>query len=369
MRNRLLASCAAICITALLTFTPAEVSAATILHVGSRGSEVTAVQTTLKELGYYTYSKTTGYYGDITAKAVKRFQKDNGLYADGRVGTKTISLLKKREAEGSNKAAVLTVKSAKVAATASKSTGTATLTGKVMTASLSIAADSATAATDTAATADETSASAVSGSAINAEVISPDTSNAEEETGSVSSENETSYEPDNDTSVLAIADKDSDHLGALDWFREVRYIWDRGENATITDVETGLSFRVKRTYGTNHADVEPLTKEDTATIKKIWGGFSWDRRAVVVQIGKYTIAASMTAMPHAGVDSKAANRYVSNRSGGYGRGINLDAVKDNGCNGHMDIHFKNSRTHSSNRMLSNQQNMVKKAAAFIAGLI
>jgi hypothetical protein len=136
----------------------------------------------------------------------------------------------------------------------------------------------------------------------------------------------------------------------------------------VTDVLTGRSFEVKRTYGSNHADVEPLTKGDTEIIKDIWGGFTWERRAVVVQIGKYTMAASMTAMPHAGIDSKPAGIYVSNRSEGYGRGINLDKVKNNGCSGVMDIHFKNSRTHTTNTKQKSQQDMVKKAARFIATL-
>ena len=40
-------------------------------------------------------------------------------------------------------------------------------------------------------------------------------------------------------------------------------------------------------------------------------------------------------MFHAGVDSKPANVYVNNRSGGYGYGQNLDAVKGNGADGHF----------------------------------
>lgn len=319
MRNKLFIRLAAVCMAALLAFTPVNVSAATMLKKGSRGSEVTAVQTDLKELGYYTYSKTTGYYGKITVAAVKAFQKENGLSADGIVGKKTFALLEKKISDSGNKSADAKTVSTLAAMTVPGS-------------------DTSEAATGT-----TVSAATVTGSAITVEASG--------------------------SKLLTVTDTDADHVGALDWFKEVRYIWDRGENATVTDVETGLSFQVKRTYGTNHADVEPLTKEDTETIKEIWGGFSWDRRAVVVQIGDYTIAASMTAMPHAGVDSKPADTYVSNRSAGYGRGINLDKVKDNGCSGHMDIHFKNSKTHTTNRVLASQQTMVRKAAAFIGKLI
>ncbi|MDQ7862437.1 hypothetical protein RCO48_19800 [Peribacillus frigoritolerans] len=34
-------------------------------------------------------------------------------------------------------------------------------------------------------------------------------------------------------------------------------------NFTIIDIETGLSFKVQRRAGSHHADVQPLTKEDT----------------------------------------------------------------------------------------------------------
>jgi hypothetical protein len=136
-------------------------------------------------------------------------------------------------------------------------------------------------------------------------------------------------------------------------------------NATVTDVDTGKTFQVKRTFGYNHADVESLTKNDSAIIREIWNGWGWDRRAVVVQVGDQIIAGSMTAMPHAGVDSEPAEKVVNNRSDNYGRGVNLDAVKGNGASGVMDIHFLNSRTHSTNTLQKSQQDMVKKASKYI----
>ncbi|WP_044736047.1 peptidoglycan-binding protein [Geobacillus kaustophilus] len=53
------------------------------LKIGSCGSQVSQLQTNLKLLGYFTYPTITGYYGTITADAVRRFQKDNGLPATG----------------------------------------------------------------------------------------------------------------------------------------------------------------------------------------------------------------------------------------------------------------------------------------------
>lgn len=148
----------------------------------------------------------------------------------------------------------------------------------------------------------------------------------------------------------------------LDWWTKASNVFSRGSVATIVDVDTRKSFQVKRTYGTNHADVEPLTANDSKIIKQIWGGWSWSRRAIIVQINGQNIAASMAAMPHAGLDNRPANINVSGRSGGYGYGLNLDSVKGNGVDGHMDIHFLNSKTHGSNKVDAAHQSMVKKAA-------
>lgn len=131
---------------------------------------------------------------------------------------------------------------------------------------------------------------------------------------------------------------------------------------TVREMKTGLKFKVKVTAGSNHADVETLTKNDTNIMKKIWGGFTWERKPVLVYLNGRTIAASMTAMPHAGVESKTAGKYVSNRSGGYGYGYNFDFIKGNGMSGHVDIHFKNSRRHKDNKKDSKHQAAVKKAA-------
>ena len=59
---------------------------------GSRGSEVTQIQTKLKRWGYYTGS-IDGIYGSQTLAAVKYFQRKNGLKVDGIAGTKTLQAM------------------------------------------------------------------------------------------------------------------------------------------------------------------------------------------------------------------------------------------------------------------------------------
>ena len=58
--------------------------------IGSRGQEVTNIQTRLKNWGYYSWS-VDGIYGWRTANAVKEFQRKNGLTADGIAGPATLA--------------------------------------------------------------------------------------------------------------------------------------------------------------------------------------------------------------------------------------------------------------------------------------
>lgn len=59
---------------------------------GSRGQEVTTIQTKLKRWGYYS-GNIDGIYGSQTLAAVKWFQSKNGLVVDGIAGTKTLQAM------------------------------------------------------------------------------------------------------------------------------------------------------------------------------------------------------------------------------------------------------------------------------------
>ncbi|RXS83436.1 peptidoglycan-binding protein [Geobacillus sp. PK12] len=63
------------------------------LTIGSRGDDVRKLQQQLKQLGYFTYSDITGYYGVLTADAIRRFQRDNGLPVTGAVDNQTAARL------------------------------------------------------------------------------------------------------------------------------------------------------------------------------------------------------------------------------------------------------------------------------------
>jgi 3D (Asp-Asp-Asp) domain-containing protein len=60
-----------------------------LLYKGKHDDHVKNLQKVLKNEGYYKLSKPTGYFGAATEKAVKSFQKANGLVVDGIVGPQT----------------------------------------------------------------------------------------------------------------------------------------------------------------------------------------------------------------------------------------------------------------------------------------
>lgn len=97
---------------------------------------------------------------------------------------------------------------------------------------------------------------------------------------------------------------------------------------TIKGVKTGKTFEAVRWSGYNHLDAEPRTSEDTATMKAIYGGsWSWSRRAILILYNGHVYAASMNGMPHG------------------------TSTINNDFSGHFCIHFLNSRTHETDRVV------------------
>ncbi|HYH04861.1 MAG TPA: peptidoglycan-binding domain-containing protein, partial [Bacillota bacterium] len=120
-------------------------------------------------------------------------------------------------------------------------------------------------------------------------------------------------------------------------------LWGREQPARIIDVKTGNTFAVRRFGGELHCDTEPLTRRDTQILAAIYGGhWSWQRRAVIVELGPYRIAASINGYPH-----------------GQFR------IKGNGFNGHFCIHFFGSLVHKTHMADPEHQRMIKKAAAYL----
>ncbi|MCF6093732.1 hypothetical protein L1765_06980 [Microaerobacter geothermalis] len=137
------------------------------------------------------------------------------------------------------------------------------------------------------------------------------------------------------------------HFGKDYPWKQVKKWFFRYKVAQIIDIETGKKFRVQRRAGNRHADVQPLTLRDTKVMKEIYDGkWSWKRRAILVQIDGYTIAASMHGMPH-------------------GAG----AIRDNGFPGHFCIHFAGSKTHRRGNLDPGHQLMIAKASGQIPKIL
>ena len=115
-----------------------------------------------------------------------------------------------------------------------------------------------------------------------------------------------------------------------------------GAEFIITDVDTGISFRARRSGGYNHADFEPVTAFDTWQMYRIYNyEWSWKRHAIYVTLSDgTTLAGSMNGMPHGSEDIADANNF----------------------NGHACVHFLNSRTHGTDKVDPDHQAAVAKAA-------
>ncbi|REK74287.1 hypothetical protein [Paenibacillus paeoniae] len=137
------------------------------------------------------------------------------------------------------------------------------------------------------------------------------------------------------------------HYGELLSWQEAKRVIPRKTNLTVIDLETGLRFNAQRRAGSSHADVQPLTKADTETMKQIYNGtWSWHRRAILVEANGRTLAASMHGMPHGG-----------------------DGIPGNGFSGHFCIHFQGSTTHGKGNIDLGHQLMIAKASGTLGSFM
>lgn len=307
-------------------------------------SEVKAMQARLIELGYLTGSA-DGDYGRATTDAVKAFQKQAGLTADGIAGASTQKAVYSSDAKSKKTEAdeiedqLDSIKS--TLSMGSSGSEVTSLQKRLITLNyMSGSADGSFGAKtrDAVMLFQKQTGLTVDGKAGKTTISKLFASSAEKYDGkttiSSSSSSSSSGSSSSSKSGVILADW---------WTSDIQKVYSRGTIATVTDVKTGISWKVKRRGGTNHADTEPLTAEDTAKMKKAYGGsWSWNRRAIWVTVNGKTYAASQNGMPHA-----------------------VYSITDNNFNGHFCIHFLNSRTHTGNRLDSAHQSCVK--AAYSAG--
>ena len=97
----------------------AGTASGTTIQLNSQGDRVSRLQQDLKQLGYY-YADITGNVGSKTETAIKAFQKDHGLTADGVAGAKTLAAIEDAiEASGGSVASSSSASGLKLGSTGS----------------------------------------------------------------------------------------------------------------------------------------------------------------------------------------------------------------------------------------------------------
>ena len=335
--------------TAAPTATAAPSTTYTTLKQGSTGEAVKTLQKRLIELKYLSGSA-DGDYGSATTDAVKTFQKQAGLTADGIAGAATQKALFASDAPSKKtEADIIEEQLDSISGTLSmgdsgsdvKTLQTRLIELKYLSGSAD--GDFGAKTRDAVMLFQKQAGLTVDGKAGKTTLKKLFASSAAKYDGKTTLST-SSGSSSSSSSSSSSESSSSSSVQLVDWWTSnIQSVFSRGTVATVTDVKTGISWQVKRRGGTNHADVEPLTASDTAKMKQAYGGsWSWTRRAIWVTINGKKYAASMNGMPH-GVQS----------------------ITNNNFSGHHCIHFLNSRTHTGNRLDSAHQAAVK--AAYEAG--
>lgn len=294
------------------------------LRKGYTGADVTAVQQKLKALGFYSGS-IDGVYGTGSIAAVKKFQQQNGLTADGLVGSRTYAALMSASSGSSsnsgsdNSSSSSDSTSGQGYAEGTLSYGSSGTEVKKMQQALkalgyNVSADGSYGALTQMAvtqfqkrnglTADGVAGSATlkllySGSAKEADPSADDSMSIDDSTGKA-----------NGPSVSSVK--------LLHWFNEVKPSLKNGNKLIVFDPATNLQWTLKVYSLGRHCDSEPLTETDTKIMYKAFGNKNdWTPKPVYVQLPS-------------GVWTLASTHNVPHLSG---------SISDNGFDGHLCVHF------------------------------
>ena len=94
------------------------------------------------------------------------------------------------------------------------------------------------------------------------------------------------------------------------WYTTVKAVCRNYPYATVYDYATGISYQVHIFSLGAHADYEPLTAADTSKMLKIFGGNTWNPRAVWVVFADGSVyMASTHSSPH-GVQHRTDNNFA-----------------------------------------------------------
>lgn len=317
------------------------------MRVDDTGPDVEKLQKALQILGYYE-GRVDGDYGSGTTQAVLNYQKDKKLEADGVAGRDTV------------KSIFGSVGKASSTSNSSSSSSSTDSNSSKNTSSSSNAVDSIAAIGDAPATSEKgDSGTKVVKLQQALEVLGYYSGTIDGNYGDQTVEAVKRFQKKRGMNQDGIAgpstirvlfgENAADSSSSskkyktenLDWFEDdMDSKIPKNARITVKDVRTGKTFEAVRWSGVNHLDAEPRTAEDTATLKSIYGGsWSWNRRPVLVLYNGHVYAASINGMPHG-----------------------TTTISSNNFDGHICIHFKNSKTHGTKKVDPDHQKAVTTAS-------
>lgn len=339
------------------------------LHIGDEGSDVKKLQKALTILDYYSYT-VDGKYGDGTTVAVALYQQKNNLEADGVAGKTTIKSIFGSCAKNAD----ITVSGEDTENNDDSSDSTSTSSSSSSTSSSSKSNSKSVSTLEEIGTAPSATKEGDSGTNVTKlqqalELLGYYSGDIDGDYGAKTISAVTRFQRNRGMNQDGIAgastirvlfgttasasssssssSSSSDSSSSesyktitLDWFADdVSSLFPKKSHYVIKDVRTGKTFNAVRWSGVNHMDTEPATAEDTAIMKKIYGGtWSWDRRPILILFKGKVYAASMNGMPHG------------------------TSTINNDFGGHFCIHFRNSKTHGTDRVDPDHQKCVTTAS-------
>ena len=297
------------------------------LRRNDTGDDVEVLQKRLKQLGYYT-GLVDGGFGAGTEKAVIAFQKQHGLTADGVAGTKTYKILFSDDAEVAEKEEVDEPAVDQPSASEPeggwkqlklKSTGTEVRQLQEALAKLNYPVG---VSSEEGYVYNYSTVWAVEcfqrRNGLPVDGVAGKTTLAKLYGGSA-----VAMDTKLSSNVAKGVAPGGANLELLHWFDDVKPYLQRNREFTVYEPVSGKQWKMRLYSAGNHADSEPLTKEDSQIMYEVWGNqWSWNEKPVYIRLANGTwCIASMPNMPHL--------------TGG---------LSDNGFEGHTCVHFPRTMT-------------------------
>ena len=308
------------------------------LRAGMRGEAVSEMQTALIALGYLG-GTVDGIFGINTEKAVRKFQRDNKLTADGLAGERTLEILYQKaktsskassSSSSSSKASSSSKSAAKADASAASSGSSSLFGGNYATLRVGDSGSRVQALQSRLITLGYLSGSADGkfGQMTRKAVVSYQKSKgltadglAGQKTLKALEGADTSQETKkaaSSSSSVTVTGPSGAEVKLLHWYRDVKPKLKSNQTIQIYEPKSGLGWNLKIYSRGRHLDAEPRTADDTANMLKAFGGKNtWSQKAVYVRLpdGTWTIGATHD-MPHL-----------------------TGSIPDNNFDGHLCVHF------------------------------